>query len=206
MINPNRDIILIGGAPTTGKSTLAHNLARELDIPWISTDQIRDIMRAIADRKEYPLLFLPEEYSAERFYAESSAEQIVAREIRQGKAVWPFVKRFIEREYTWEHGFVMEGINLLPSEIARDFGSNPHVKAVFLVDENRNTVRQFIFARGLMDDAHKYPDDIKEKETDWSLLFAKTIKADAGASGYPFLDVHRDETDLWAVRDLLKLA
>jgi 2-phosphoglycerate kinase len=39
---------LIGGAPTVGKSTVAAALAAHLDLPWISTDQIRDILQSDA--------------------------------------------------------------------------------------------------------------------------------------------------------------
>lgn len=38
-------IILIGGAPTTGKTTLAKALSRVLGLPWISTDHIRAWMQ-----------------------------------------------------------------------------------------------------------------------------------------------------------------
>jgi 2-phosphoglycerate kinase len=41
-------IILIGGAPACGKTTVAARLSRELGIPWISTDSIRHIMRTEA--------------------------------------------------------------------------------------------------------------------------------------------------------------
>ncbi len=40
---------LIGGAPTVGKSTIAAPLAAHLNLPWISTDRIRDIMRTVAE-------------------------------------------------------------------------------------------------------------------------------------------------------------
>src|SRR5262245_957615 len=79
---------LIGGAPTVGKSTLAATLAAHLGVPWISTDQIRDIMRTVADRDTHPKLFNPAGYDAERFYKTFSAEQIVDIEIGQGEAAW----------------------------------------------------------------------------------------------------------------------
>jgi len=52
-------IILIGGAPTTGKSTIAMRLSEELHLPVISTDQIRTIIQSIADPHIHPNLFLP---------------------------------------------------------------------------------------------------------------------------------------------------
>jgi len=37
-----KKIILIGGAPTAGKSYVAEKIAKELGIPWISTDTIEN--------------------------------------------------------------------------------------------------------------------------------------------------------------------
>ena len=42
-----KEIILIGGAPTIGKSFLAKKLSEEMKIPWISTDTIREFMREV---------------------------------------------------------------------------------------------------------------------------------------------------------------
>lgn len=87
--------ILIGGAPTAGKSTIAQLLSKHLDLPWMSTDQIREIMRTVADRATQPMLFEPEGYSAERFLTEFSAEEIATMEMLQGDAVWPGVRKII---------------------------------------------------------------------------------------------------------------
>jgi len=142
-------IYLIGGAPTVGKSTIAAALARHYGLPWISTDQIRDIMRTVADRGDYPKLFTPEHYDAERFLTEFSAEEIARMELEQGEEVWPAIKQFIEDDYTWKQGFVMEGVNILPHLVARDFARAEQVRAVFLVDENEDRMREVIFNRGL---------------------------------------------------------
>ncbi len=114
---------LIGGAPTVGKSTIAAQLAAHLDLPWISTDQIRDIMRTVANRRDHPKLFNPEghngvSYDAENFYRSFSAEQIVEIEIGQGEAAWAGIRALIAGDYTWPQGFVIEGVNLLPHLIA----------------------------------------------------------------------------------------
>ncbi len=38
-------IILIGGAPTVGKTFIAKELSKKLFLPWISTDTIRSLMQ-----------------------------------------------------------------------------------------------------------------------------------------------------------------
>src|SRR5215470_13519675 len=109
---------LIGGAPTVGKSTVAAAFAAHLGLPWISTDQIRDVMRTVASRAEHPKLFNPEGYDAEAFHKTFSAQQVVEIEIGQGEAAWAGIRALIAGDYTWPQGFVIEGVNLLPQLIA----------------------------------------------------------------------------------------
>ena len=195
-----RTIILIGGAPTTGKSTLAYLVAKHLGIPWISTDQIRSILRLAARREDYPKLFNPEGYTAERFLTEFSAEQIATMEIEQGEAVWLGIKTFIEDDYTWKEGFVIESVNILPHLIAKDFAGKKYIKSVFLVDEDADRIRQVVFTRGLWDDAHTYSDDVKEKEVEWALLFSHKIREEAEKYNYPWIEVKKNtDADLSAV-------
>lgn len=203
MVTKNRTIILIGGAPTTGKSTVAEAVAKHLGLPWLSTDQIRGIMRTVADRKQVPKLFNPEGYDAERFLKEFSAQQIAAMEMEQGEAVWPAVKTFINEDYTWEKGFVLEGVNILPKLIRQDFLSDNEIKPIFLVDEDADRIRKVVFTRGLWDDADAYPNEVKEKEVEWVLAFSHLLKKQAEEYGYPTVEVNKDSND--STRVLQKL-
>src|SRR3989338_6307131 len=115
-----KTIILIGGAPTTGKSTIAEMLARHLDIPWISTDQIREMLRAVVKREDLPKLFTPKDYTAEKFLTEFSSEQIVDSEMGHGEAIWPAIKRLVEQDWVWERGFVLEGVEILPHLVSEN--------------------------------------------------------------------------------------
>lgn len=192
------NVIFIGGAPTTGKSTVAKDLSKHLGIPWISTDQIREVVRTFSDRNTNPKLFTPEGYTAERFLTEFSAEEIVKMEMEQGDAVWSGVMTFIENSYPWKD-FIIEGVGVLPHLIAKDFSNDEHVKAVFLVDEDTDRIRNVVFTRGLWDDAHTYSDDVKEKEVEWALLFSHKLKVEIEKYGYPWIEVKKDENDLQTV-------
>jgi len=208
MANMNKEqkriVVLIGGAPTAGKSTMADLISKRLNIPWISTDQIREIMRVTARREDIPKLFTPERYTAEKFLTEFSAEEIVRMEMEQGEATWIGVKKIIEDDYTWKDGFVVEGVNILPHLVAKDFSSDKNVKAVFLVDEDADRTRHVVFTRGLWDDAHTYSDDVKEKEVEWSLLFSHKIKGEAEKYGFPCVEVEKNINDVEAVLKALK--
>ena len=190
-------IILIGGGPTAGKSTLAAALSKQLDLPWIGSDQIRAIMRLVASRQDHPHLFQPlGADTAEKFLSAYNTQEIVDLEIRQSAAVWPTVKQFIDQDYTWTDGMIIEGVNLLPEFVARDFGDDPRVKAVFVFDQDPERTRQVIFSRGLWAQATDYSDEVKEKEVAWSLLCGETIRRQAEKLGLPRVDVTKSPRDI----------
>ncbi len=195
----SKNIILIGGAPTAGKSTMAHLVAGHLGLPWISTDQIREMMRLVANRNDYPKLFSPEGYTAERFLTEFSTAQIADMEMEQGEAVWPGIKKFILDDYTWRDGFIIEGVDILPHLIAKDFVNEKQIRPIFLIDEDRDRISDVLFTRGLWGDAHTYSVDLKEKEIEWVLLFNQRLKTEVGKFGYPLIEVKKHNDDLQAV-------
>ena len=128
----SRQIIFIGGAPTVGKSTMAQLLGNKLNLPWISTDQIRSIMRTMASPDEIPDLFQPKGFeTAEKFLTHFTSEEIANLEWQQGEAVWPVLKNFIEQDYNWNDGFIVEGVNVLPHLIAEYKATDASCKAVF---------------------------------------------------------------------------
>jgi 2-phosphoglycerate kinase len=197
----NRLAILIGGAPTTGKSVVAELLSRHLQIPWISTDQIRGVMRGVARKEDFPEIFNTTDYTAERFLTEFSAEQIAQMEMAQGEPTWVGIKAFLEYGGSW----IVEGVNILPHLIARDFKNDPEVRPVFLVDEDADRMRDVVFNRGLWSDADTYSDDVKEKEIEWALLFSHKLKKEVEKHGYPWVEVQKNKDDLQAVLSALKL-
>lgn len=205
MTKPTKLIILIGGAPTTGKSTTAELLAKHLDLPWISTDQIREIMRGVVSKKDFPKLFIPEETTADIFLNKYSTEEIVKSEFEECEEDWIGMKTFIEDEYNWTRGFIMEGTHILPHLVAKGFTGSADIRTVFLVDENEDRIRDVVFKRGLWDEAHKYSEDVKEKEVKWVCLFSKEIKEEARKYNFPVIEVEKRNESLEAILKVLKL-
>lgn len=191
-----KKIILIGGSPTAGKSYTARKLAEQLKLPWISTDTIRDQMRGIVRKEDYPELFHHAKATpkmAEEFLTANTAEEIVNHQNRESIDVWKGVKAIIETDYVWE-SFIIEGVAILPCFAAELSKKDKHVKPIFLIDEDIASVRKKIFTRGLWDDANKYPDKVKEKEVEWVIAFNNYIKKEAKKYKLPVVSIgdHKD--------------
>lgn len=187
-----KKIIFIGGAPTTGKSHLTKKLSEELKLPWISTDTIRELMRRLVKKEDYPALFYLSEATPEKaveFLTGNTPKDIVRIQNEESLDVWKGVKALIETDYVWE-SFIVEGVALLPHMILKFITENKNidVKAVFLVRENVEHIRKVIFTRGLWDDAEKYPDSIKEKEVAWVIAFNNFIKTETKKYNLPIIN------------------
>lgn len=98
-----REIFLIGGAPGSGKSTIAKQLAERLQLPWISTDQVRRILRPETDD-----------------------------ESKKIELVWNGTCSFLQGIHPWDGG-IIEGTAILPEYVQRDVRDISNVRVVFLI-------------------------------------------------------------------------
>lgn len=194
-----RKIILLGGMPTAGKTTIARQVSKHFDIPYISTDQIRTIMESVADPKVFPMLFSSGTYSAEEYLEKYLAEDIADMEFKQGYEVWKGIKYFIEKDWVWRDGCVIEGVGIIPSLVSSLDKVKFDVSAVFVSDTNHDRLKHVIYNRGLFDNASNYSDHVKDKEVEWVKLFDEKIRQDAKKSGYPIIELKKDESDITQV-------
>lgn len=198
-------IILIGGSPTAGKSYLAKKISEELKLPWISTDTIREQMRKIVRKKDYPGLFQHSEATSKmavEFLTHNTAEEIVNHQNRESEDVWKGVKALIETDYVWK-SFIIEGVAILPRFVSKVVKKNKNIKAIFLIDEDVDRVRKNIFTRGLWDEPSKYPDGVKEKEVEWVIAFNNFIKREAKKYKFSVVSVGNRKNYLSEVKKIV---
>lgn len=203
-------IILIGGSPTAGKSYTARKLSEELKFPWISTDTIREQMRWIVRKEDFPDLFMHGDPSvshtdkAVEFLTHNTVEEIVKHQNNESVDVWKGVRGFIESDYSWGD-FIVEGVAILPKFVAtQEWKIKKDIKAIFLIDEDRDRVRNTIFTRGLWDDADTYSDNVKEKEVEWVFAFNEYIKKEAKKCNFPVISIGNRENYINEVKLLIK--
>ena len=161
-----RRIILIGGAPATGKSVLAKKLSNEYGIPWISTDVIRDWMKTVVSKDKYPHLFNFTEITAEEHYKKHSVAETIKFEKLRDQDVFKGIKSFIEKNDDWEE-CIIEGISLHPKFISQLNSEDYEIYPIFLVDNDEKRIKDILVTRGLWDDAHTYEDWVKDIEEEY---------------------------------------
>ena len=192
----SKRIILIGGMPTAGKSTTARAVAKHFDLPWISTDQICIIMQSIADPAQNPILFFAHNVTAEEYLENRTPQQVADEEYAQDQIIWHGVQAFIDRNFTWKNGFVVEGVGILPELVSKTYSDNPDVQAVFLSDSDHDRTRDIIYSRGVFTDASLYSDHVKDKELEWVKIFDQKIRDEADKFNYPIIEVSKDANDI----------
>lgn len=172
-----QNYILIGGAPLTGKSTIAKNFTNHIQI---STDEIRSLLYNLLKPEDNPDLFYDFGLSAEEFYDKyKTAAEVFEKEMKQAEATQEGVRALIKAEFSWE-SICIEGIAITP-KFVEELSKNKkiNVRGIFLYDDNKDRIRKRLFKRGLYDDAENYSDLIKEIELEWVIFYNQFYKHQA---------------------------
>lgn len=111
-------VILMGGAPLSGKTVVAHKLAARLGCVCISTDDLGMAAAAMTTPESHPGLHIMAGQGYADYYLSRSDNELAADALRQLNATWPAVAAVIRAHATWSRPAVIEGWALLPEEIA----------------------------------------------------------------------------------------
>jgi 2-phosphoglycerate kinase len=120
-------------------------------------------MQALVRKEDYPDLFYGDGLDAVAFYKKyGTAQEVFERENRQGLDVQQGVTAMIDSFWWWDK-FIIEGIAITPSYASLFQESHPNleVKTAFLIDRDRERIKERLYKRGLWDGADTYPDYIK---------------------------------------------
>ncbi len=129
-------IYLISGSPRAGKSTLSRNLAKKLNIGYLSTDNIRPILWALYKGKEknakFPFEKMFQVDKMDEFYNKYSPAEIFKADIVEAKTIWIGASELIDYLLLCNMDYILEGVHLLPRYLKK-YKDNKNVKIIYLV-------------------------------------------------------------------------
>ncbi len=135
-------IYLIGGSPRGGKSILSRKLSKTLNIPYISTDNLRLVVmpyfKGKGRDKNFPFKKMFDLADIDKYFENYTGQEMLKADIKEAKFIWPGIKSLIDHLIACKMDYIIEGIHLLPSLI-KQFKGNENIKITFLgkIDEEK---------------------------------------------------------------------
>lgn len=143
-------LYLIGGAPRVGKSIIAKQLMKETGAPWLSTDVLRSVLCEVTQealRKQY----FPYAGATDNdvVFAEP-INVIIQQQITEARSMKIGLEKFMQHQLDVHDDFILEGVHLLPEQVANFYKQYPRLKdqmkVLFIVDNDVENVLKGIQA------------------------------------------------------------
>ncbi len=187
-----KSILLLGGAPAIGKTTVAKEIASKLNIPCLSTDEIRANMRLKKNRDDYPGLFLLDKDTVKdpaSFLRTISLEDLISRVSKESEAVWEGVLERINLVRDNER-LIIEGVAILPSKVAALQKSDNRVQTLILTNNNLELIGKTIRIRGLGGEPDIFSEQLKQKQINWVRASNQKYEKEALENELEIIDVN----------------
>jgi hypothetical protein len=166
-------IYLIGGAPRVGKSILCQQVSAKLQVGWISTDLLMELLRA---KKEEGVKV---EWNA-------TPEAIMA----DAEWFFPYFERFIWGVSSLAENYVIEGVDFLPAQVVK-LSSQNQIRSIFL-GRSQMTLKTFDQFPGRSRGYSSLPEEMRLQIVRDVPLWSEFIRQEAERFGYPYFDMIGD--------------
>jgi 2-phosphoglycerate kinase len=122
-------LLLLGGAAASGKSTSGTEVARRSGAWCVSGDSIWNALKAVTSRESHPAFhyFEPTEEEWRR-----GPDYLCDRHLECARALTPALDAFIDRELKEGHRLLLEAAWITPEMAARRCAEPPDTRAVFI--------------------------------------------------------------------------
>ena len=128
-------VILLGGAPLSGKSEVACLLSRRLGFDLLHTDDFGTAIRAMDHSLQVDGLDPMVGGDYKEYYLQGEVKNLMQEALTAHRALWPAVQAVILARADWGEPAIVEGWALLPEVVAEGLPAN--CKAVWLVVDDR---------------------------------------------------------------------
>ena len=166
-------IYLIGGAPRCGKSILAQQVSANLNIGWISTDLLMELLRVKNEEG------IKTEWNAAPAAITVNAEWF-----------FPYLERFVWGVSSMAEGYLIEGVDFLPAQVS-ELSKNYQIRSLF-VGCSAMTLENFNQFPGRSPGYAYVPEEMKHQIVHDVPLWSEFIRQEAERFGYPYIDMTGD--------------
>lgn len=111
-------VILIGGPPGAGKSTLGRAVAAKLGYASLTVDDILVAARALTTKESHPEFHQMSGGGHVSYFTEGPKEKLVSDSLAQEEAMWPVLDRIISFHVTTASPVVIDWWLLRPRDVA----------------------------------------------------------------------------------------
>src|SRR5262245_30792658 len=128
------EVIVIGGAPFAGKTTLAKRLAAQRGYALVAIDDLGTALRALTTPLSHPALHPMAGWDYRAYYVAHTPPTLIEHSRREHQALWPAMAAVIHAHLQWAGPVILEGWQLDPDRVCAV--SHPHLRTCWLlVDE-----------------------------------------------------------------------
>ena len=108
-------VLLLGGAPLSGKSGIADTIARRHGMAHISTDDLSTAIRAMTSAETHPALHHRDVDGSFRAYYASHTPRFLMQDASSfHRAAWPAIEAVARAHAAWDRPALIEGWGILP--------------------------------------------------------------------------------------------
>jgi 2-phosphoglycerate kinase len=117
------EVILIGGAPFSGQTTLAKRLAAQRRYALVALDDLGTAVRAVTTQHSHPALHPMAGWDYRAYYVAHPPATLIQHSMEEHHALWPAIVAVIHAHLQWAGPVILEGWQLDPAYV----GVFPHL-------------------------------------------------------------------------------
>jgi 2-phosphoglycerate kinase len=125
------EVIVMGGAPFSGKTTLAKRLAARQAYGLVAIDDVGTAVRAVTTPRSHPALHPMAGWDYRAYYIAHTPATLIHHSRQEHDALWPAMAAVIDAHLRWAGPVILEGWQLDPDRVTSL--THPQLRACWLL-------------------------------------------------------------------------